>query len=107
MESLMKRSTVRPLKKGEFRQNPDGSRSTEVTITEKFGDSFANIPSLWMQDGKIVDFLDTPDRAVAAALAYEKRTGKKFPRFPNVKSAVSAAKARSNKRGAFAGPLAK
>jgi len=105
MESLMKRSTVRPLKKGEFRQNPDGSRSTEITITEKFGDSFANIPSLWMQDGKIVEF--SADKAVAAALAYEKRTGKKFPRFPNVKSAVSAAKARSNKRGAFAGPLAK
>ena len=67
MESLMKRSTVRPLKKGEFRQNPDGSRSTEITITEKFGDSFANIPSLWMQDGKIVEF--SADKAVAAALA--------------------------------------
>ena len=100
----MKQKEVRPLAKGEYRQNADGSRSTEITITERIGGTFANIPSLWMSGGKIVEF--TPDRAIQAATAYEKRTGKKFPRFKTVKDAVSAAAARSKRGGAGSGPLA-
>ncbi len=104
MPSLMKQQEVRPLAKGEHRQNADGSRSTELTITEKIGDSFANIPSLWMSGGKIVEF--SADRAIEAATAYEKRTGKRFPRFKTVKDAVSAAAARSRRGGTGSGSLA-
>lgn len=101
----MKQQEVRPLQRGEYRQNADGSRSTEVTITEKIGDSFANIPSLWMSGGKIVEF--STDRAIEAAIAYEKRSGKRFPRFETVKDAVSAAEARSKRGGTGSGSLAK
>jgi len=105
MPSVMKRSALRPLQKGEYRQNDDGTHSTELTITEKIGDGFSNIPSLWMSGGKIVEFSN--QRAVDAAMAYEKRTGKRFPRFKSIPQAVSAAKARSNKGGAGSGSLAK
>lgn len=78
------------------RQNPDGSRSTEVSITvtdpRLNGGKPTNIPSLW--GGKEVD----QNTAIKNAI----NSGNKYQSFSTIDEAVSAAKARSNAGGAGA-----
>lgn len=78
------------------RQNADGSHSTELSITvtdpRLNGGKPTNIPSLW--GGKELD----EESAIRAAL----QSGRAFPGFDNINSAVAAAKARSNAGGAAA-----
>ena len=98
-------ANARPLQPGEFRENPDGSRSTEITITEQIDESgFANIPTLWMVDGEIREF--TADDAVQAARSFDRRAGARFPRFANVEDALVEARKRTDAGGASSGPLA-
>ena len=78
------------------RENPDGSYSTEVSITitdpRLNNGKPTNIPSLW--GGKEVD----EDTAVKNAL----KSGKNYQSFDTIDSAVSSAKARSLAGGAGA-----
>jgi hypothetical protein len=95
---------IRPLKLGEFRQNDDGSKSTEINITVTHpklnGGAPTNIPSLYMENGRIVHFPDER-QAIEAALA----TGLTFPDYPTLDDAVAAAKARSAGGGIASGPI--
>jgi hypothetical protein len=79
------------------RKNPDGSHSTEVSITvtdPRLNEGKpTNIPSLW--GGKEVD----EDTAVNNVL----KSGKTYKSFDSIDNAVKAAKERSNAGGASAG----
>lgn len=79
------------------RRNPDGSDSTEVSITvtdPRLNEGKpTNIPSLWA--GKEVD----EDTAVNNAL----KSGKTYKSFDSIANAVKAAEERSNAGGASAG----
>lgn len=44
----------RPLAPGEWLDNPDGSWSSERTVTVNLNGKWANVPLLWIQDGKPV-----------------------------------------------------
>jgi hypothetical protein len=101
VKSIMGRHALRPLKRGEYRQNKDGSRSSELSLTEKIDGRWTNIPSLWMSGSRIVEL--APDDAIQAARRWEKTTGKSFPQFPSLKAAVVAAKRRSDAGGAMEG----
>ena len=98
---------IRTLIPGEFVQNPDGSKSTERTITVVHpllnNGEPTNIPTIFKQGGKIIeldlDADDLEDQAVNLAL----ETGQNFSSFKNIDDAVSAAINRSNKGGAFQG----
>lgn len=96
---------IRPLEQGEFRENEDGSRSTEITIGTVIGGEKVVIPSLWMTPDGPVE-LDE-ENATRAAMEFEAETGKRFPRFKDWKKADSFARARSQKGGVFSGPLAR
>lgn len=78
------------------RKNPDGSHSTEVSITvtdPRLNEGKpTNIPSMW--EGKEVD----EDTAVNKALMSKKT----YKSFDSIESAVKAAKERSNAGGASA-----
>ncbi len=64
-----------------------------------------NFPTIWFgEDGSPV-YLEDPRRAMAQALAYEERVGRQFPRFPDLNSAVEAARERSQMGGASKVPL--
>jgi hypothetical protein len=95
---------IRPLRPGEFRQNDDGSRSTELSVTVtnpalNQGQP-TNIPSLYMENGSLVLF-DNDDEVVDAALA----TGLTFPTFNTIEEAVAAARQRSDAGGIAQGAL--
>jgi hypothetical protein len=77
--------------------NPDGSFSTERTITVGFDDGFYNIPTIW--DGAELDEEAAIKRARQAL-----RRGQQFPRFRSVDEAVAAARARSAEIGRIRGP---
>ena len=95
----------RPLANGEFRDNGDGTRSSEISATVRDRDgNWMNIPTLWMgPDGGV----ELGERgAFSAAEEYQNGSGVSFPRFKDMGSAVDAAKARSNRGGALhSGPL--
>ena len=95
---------IRPLEPGEFRQNADGSRSTELsrTVTHPSVNDGrpTNIPTLFVENGKVVE-VDTESGAINAALA----TGLKFPHFGSVREAVSVARSRSDAGGVNYGPI--
>ena len=68
---------------------------TEVSITEKIGDKYVNLPSVW--NGKRLDPRKDEDYAeIMRNYESEKTLGWKFPEFKDKKSAVDAAIARSN-----------
>ena len=97
---------LRPFREGEFRQNPDGSRSTEITMTVQLPGGVAiNIPSLFMGPDGPVQFR-SEQQALRAALAFEKRSGRQFPRFRSIERAVTKARGRSRTGGIANGPLA-
>jgi hypothetical protein len=104
-ENLLKATRLRPLRGNEFRPNKDGSGSTEITITREVDGKFVVMPSLWSSQGKFVEL--KPQRAVAAAMSYEKATGKQFPRFSSIKEAGEFARQRSKAGGIKSGPLAR
>ena len=93
---------LRPFKKGEFIENPDGTRSTERSVTIKLPDGgWINLPSLWMSAGGPVDFGFDEESILQQGLAFEESSGRKFKRFKTQKQAVDAAKKRSDAGGAF------
>lgn len=96
----------RPLRGNERRENPDGTYSTELSMTEKVGNQFINFPSLYKTREGIKEFND-PTRALEIALDYEKRTGNAFPRFNSLQDALDAAQRRTNQGGTGAGALQK
>jgi hypothetical protein len=79
-------------------QNPDGSFSTErsITVTEPGlnGGQPTNIPTIW--DGRQL----SEDEAIQRAIA----SNQKFPSFNSIDEAVNAAKARSERIGQIRGP---
>jgi hypothetical protein len=98
----------RPFKPGEFVQNPDGTVSTERTITWQTPEGkWVNTPTLFMNNrGEVID-LSTPDKydqAVSAAMALI-RSGYEFPTYEDEGSAVTSAQGRSKGGGAFQGGL--
>jgi len=80
--------------------NPDGSFSTEETITVGFGDRYFNIPTIW--NGKRVDEKDAIARALESL-----RAGGIFPNFPTLGEAEAAAVARTKHIGLLRGDEAK
>ncbi len=96
---------IRPFKGGEFIQNPDGSKSTEVTITvddpRLNGGRPTLIPQLYKEGGATVDLRGKPRAAIEAAI----RSGVKYPSFATFEEADSFARERSSKGGALVTPL--
>ena len=80
---------------------PGGRKATEYLASEQSPEGKAwNIPQIWfdVKTGEPKYF--TGDKAWNAAKEYEDTTGKKFPRFTNIDSAVNAARNRSAEGGA-------
>jgi len=73
-------------------RNPDGSYSTEETMTEFIDGRWVNFPSIW--GGRRVDF----DTALELTRA-EMGRGKVFPNFSSLEEAKKEAVARSEWRG--------
>ena len=73
-------------------QNPNGTFSTEETITVGFGDRYYNIPTIWA--GQRVP----PEVAVRLAESQMKR-GTAFPNFSSLEEAEKQARLRSYWRG--------
>lgn len=96
--------SLRPFAPGEYITNPDGSYSTERTVTvQDRNGQWMNVPSLWKgPDGATIDMGDDEDR-IGAALGQYEAGGAQFSRFPTVDDAVRAAEARSSHGGAFEG----
>lgn len=101
------RKTLRPFNPGEAVDNGDGSYSTERTVSAALPDGlWINAPSLWMSSEGPVNFGMNEDAIVETALAYERRTGTKFPRFKTVEEAIKASKSRSARGGVYTGAAA-
>ncbi len=97
---------LRPLRSGESRSNPDGSRSTELLVTvPSEGGQWRNVPSLWMGDAGPVE-MPNDDMAGRLADGYERATSMRFPRYPDITQAEAAARSRSEAGGASRDPLA-
>ena len=96
----------RPLQQGEFRNNGDGSYSTELLMAEILdpasGESMV-FPSMWMSDRGPVEL--SVDEAIGAAMEFERMTGNRFPRFKSIREAIDFSKTRSSGGGVSAGPL--
>ena len=73
-------------------QNPDGSFSTEETITVGIGNQYFNIPTIW--DGRRVSQAEAITRAIEGL-----RGGGLFPHFATLEEAEKQAKLRSEWRG--------
>lgn len=89
---------LRPFKPGEKVNNPDGSYSTERTITVGVDGQYMNIPTLWMGANGPEELSE--QEAVTAARDYMQRSGQKFPSFKTIDQAVQAAEKRSDAGGA-------
>lgn len=101
-------ASLRPFRPGEKIKNPDGSYSTERTITvEDNTGGYMLIPSLWMGPSGHIDLGDAQESARLLALKYEANTGKTFPRFTTIDEAEKYAVKRSTSGGAGSGDLAK
>lgn len=85
----------RPFAPGEYVQNPDGSWSSEISVTvtnpKLNGGKATNLPSLWIVNGKPVRVSE--DQAAAYAL----KSGLEWPSFGSIKEADAAASARETK----------
>ena len=102
MEAL---ASGRPLADGDRRVNPDGSHSTELSISwpEKDG-SWVLAPSLWRTPSGLVELPEELARDVARA--YEERASMRFPRFKTQEEMSKFARERSAGGGATHTPLA-
>ena len=92
----------RPLKKGEFRKNKDGTRSTQLLAGFNIDGKEVNIPLIWYTSEGIKQV--SGRKAVKYAKDFEKRTGKKFRSYDSPEEAKDAAIKSSEKGGTFAGP---
>lgn len=80
---------------------PGGGKATEYLASETSPEGTAwNIPQIWFDSETNEPRFLKGDKAWDEAQAYEKRTGKKFPRFKTIKQAVEAAEKRSKAGGA-------
>lgn len=86
---------LRPFAPGEYVQNPDGSWSSERSMTIQdprvAGGKWAVIPSVYLRDGKPVE---APDEDAAVKLAVE--SGKKYRAFPSLQTAEDFSIQREN-----------
>src|SRR3990167_5651151 len=92
----------RPFKPGEQRKNPDGSISTEITVTiqDPTTGQWMNVPSLWMTDNGPLELPQSNESLILrAAQRYETESGHRFPRYSTVKQAESTAVNRSRSGG--------
>jgi len=105
--AIRRTSDLRPLKKGEFLDNKDGTRSTELGVSFEVEGEVIYAPSLWMSNKGPIDLFDDFDALVNTVFQYERRTGKRFPRFKTEAEASIFGRLRSNSGGTFSGPLAK
>ena len=96
---------LRPLVRGEFVENPDGSRSTERTMSFNIEGKEVLAPSLWMSPDGPVDLRQHPEILIRAIREFEMRTKKRFPRFDTPEEATEFAKGRSSGGAVFSGPL--
>ena len=82
-----------------------GGASTEYLATDKLPNGLLfNYPTIWFDAVGNAHPLNG-DAAYNQARQYEQETGRNFPRFLDVDTAVSAAKARSRLGGASSVPL--
>lgn len=93
---------LRPFQSWEYRDNGDGSKSTELTTTvQDASGQWVNVPSLWRNEDGWVE-LDE-DQQAAAVADYEGKSGQAFPRFETLEEAEAAAESRSSAGGSGAG----
>lgn len=97
-------------KHGRGRRNRDGSTSTELSIgTEVEKGRVRNSPSIWWagrgKKARSYEYADWRDAAKQAD-KYEKRTGKKFPRYKTEKEATRAAIRRSKQKSKIRSTIA-
>ena len=97
--------TIRPFTQGEFLDNQDGTRSTERTMSFNVEGEEVVMPSLWMTPDGPVDLSRMPESMIRSTLEFEKRSGKKFPRFKTIQEADSFTAVRTNKGGISTGTL--
>lgn len=98
---------LRPLEPSEFRKNKDGSISTELLVDYEIDGQHVVLPSLWMSQRGPVDLTGDDDAIINSAREYERRTGRKFPRFATSEGAQGFASARTQSGGVAIGPLAR
>ena len=91
----------RPLKKGEFRKNKDGTRSTQLLAGFNIEGKEVNIPLIWYTSEGIKQV--SGRKAVKYAKDFEKRTGKKFRSYDSPETAEKASREHSKKGGTFSG----
>lgn len=92
--------TLRPFEPGEFRQNGDGSISTELSVTIQTPDgAWVNVPSLLMGPDGPVEYDPDDEEVMQQVAEYLRATGVQLPTFRSVDEAVAAAQARSDARG--------
>jgi hypothetical protein len=91
---------LRPFVAGEFIENEDGTRSTELTVTQQTKDGqWVNIPSLWKGPKGPVQFQPDDETGLNMALNLFEKNSKPLPRFKTLEEAVAAAKAASEQGG--------
>lgn len=76
------------------------------SVGSGFSKSFMNFPSLYMTGDGIMQ-VDNPGVARNMALDYELASGRRFPRFTSLTSALDAARQRTRSGGAMSGYLAR
>ena len=91
----------RPLKKGEFRKNKDGTRSTQLLAGFNIEGKEVNIPLIWYTSEGIKQV--SGRKAVKYAKDFEKRTGKKFRSYDSPETAEKASREHSKKGVTFSG----
>ena len=87
------------MKKGEFRKNKDGTRSTQLLSGFNIDGKEVNIPLIWYTSEGIKQV--SGRTAVKYAKDFEKRTGKKFRRYDSIDAAEKASEEHSKKGGTF------
>ena len=70
---------LRPLKKGEFVDNLDGTRSTERTASFNIGGKEVLAPSIWMSPDGPVDLFKSPDLLAKVIKALKPGAKQSFP----------------------------
>jgi hypothetical protein len=96
---------LRPLQGGERRANPEGSYSTEITMTDQDPQGrWMVYPSLWMGPQGPVEL---PRRAALRAADLYEQFGYQFPRFGDLAASERFAVERSRRGGTGVSPLAR
>lgn len=96
---------LRPFNADESVQNPDGSMSTERTVTIQTPDGWVNIPSLWKGPNGVVDVMTMPEPEARLQwlLRQLEVNGPMFKRHRSVEEAEAEARRRSDAGGAKSG----